>query len=61
MDNKTIEKWVWILIYGGLLLLSLGLFVLRGDAVFGHTLIGAGAAGVALGALLIWIRSRRGP
>jgi len=61
MDNKTIEKWVWILIYGGLLVLSFGLFVVRGDAVFGRTLIGAGAAGVVLGALLIWIRSRRGP
>jgi uncharacterized membrane-anchored protein YitT (DUF2179 family) len=61
MDNKTIEKWVWILIYGGLLVLSLGLFVLRQDAAFGRTLIAGGAAGVVLGALLIWIRSRRGP
>jgi len=61
MDNATIEKLIWVLIYGGLLVLSLGLFVLRQDGVFGHTLIGSGALGVALGALLIWIRSRRGP
>ena len=61
MDNATIEKLIWVLIYGGLLVLSLGLFVLRQDSVFGHTLIGVGGVGVALGAFLIWIRSRRGP
>jgi hypothetical protein len=61
MDNATIEKLIWVLIYGGLLVLSLGLFVLRQDGVFGHALIGGGAVAVALGALLIWVRSRRGP
>jgi hypothetical protein len=61
MTTPTLEKLIWILIYGGLLVLSLGLFVLRQDRAFGSTLIGAGAVAAAVGAVLIWIRSRRGP
>jgi hypothetical protein len=61
MTTPTLEKLIWILIYGGLLVLSLGLFVLRQDRVFGSTLIVAGAVAAAVGAVLIWIRSRRGP
>jgi hypothetical protein len=61
MDNTTIEKLIWILIYGGLLVLCLGLFVSRQDGALGGTLIGGGAIAAAAGAVLIWVRSRRGP
>jgi len=61
MSNDTLAKLIWILIYGGLLVISLGLFVSRQNGAFGGTLIGAGALAVAAGALLIWVRSRRGP
>ena len=61
MTNATIAKLIWILIYGGLLLISLGLFVSRQDGAFGGTLIGGGTLAVAAGAVLIWIRSRREP
>ena len=61
MSNSTLEKLIWLLIYGGLLVFCLGLFVARQDVTFGGALLGTGAACVALGAFLIWLRSRRGP
>ena len=60
MDAKRIEKWIWPLIYGGLLLLSLGLFVgRRTDGTgMGWALVLIGAAGVVAGAVLLVLRSR---
>ena len=58
MNVKRIEKWTWVLIYGGLLLLSLGLFVLRTSAVMGWALLLTGGAGVAAGIVLVVLRSR---
>ena len=58
MKPATVEACVWILIYGGLLLGCLGLFVGRSDAALGWTLGGAGAVLVAAGILLIYLRSR---
>ena len=60
MDAKRIEKWIWPLIYGGLLLLSLGLFVgRRTDGTgMGWALVLIGAAGVVAGAVLVVLRSR---
>ncbi|QPF74988.1 hypothetical protein G8A07_20085 [Roseateles sp. DAIF2] len=54
-----IERLVWILIYGGLLAASLGLFILRGgDELLGWFLIGKGGIAAAAGTVLIWVRSR---
>lgn len=61
MSNATLDKLTWLLIYGGLLVVSLGLFVQRTSAGLGWTLIVAGAAGTAGGVLLVWRRSRRDP
>jgi hypothetical protein len=58
MKPATVEVWIWTLIYGGLLLFSLGLFVGRGDASLGWTLGMVGAVLVATGVLLIYLRSR---
>jgi threonine/homoserine/homoserine lactone efflux protein len=58
MKPATVEAWVWILIYGGMLVLSLGLFVRRSDAALGWVLGVAGAVLVATGVLLIYLRSR---
>ena len=60
MDAKRIEKWIWPLIYGGLLLLSLGLFVGRriDGTGMGWALVLVGAAGVVAGAVLLVLRSR---
>ena len=60
MNAKRIEKWIWPLIYGGLLLLSLGLFVGRriDGTGMGWALVLIGAAGVVAGAVLVVLRSR---
>jgi hypothetical protein len=59
MKNATLETWVWVLIYGGLLLLSLGAFVLRADPAMGWGLLAAGAVALAVGVVLIAVRARR--
>ena len=61
MRTSTVEALVWVLVYGGLLLLCLGLFVLRGDATLGWLLLLAGGAIAVAGVALIYIRSRMGP
>ena len=58
MRTKTIEKWAWLLIYGGLLVLSLGLFLLRSSAGMGWALVLAGAAAAVAGGALVVARSR---
>ena len=64
MDAKRIEKWIWPLIYGGLLLLSLGLFVGRridgmGTGIgMSWAMVLIGVTGVVAGAVLLVLRSR---
>ena len=61
MKNSTLETLAWVLLYGGLLLLCLSVFVFRGGdaAQLGWTLVVAGAAGAGTGIVAIWLRSRR--
>lgn len=58
MNTKKIEKWVWILIYGGLLVMGLGLAMERQGGELGHLLVVSGIAAAAGGVFLIWLRSR---
>lgn len=59
MRAATLETWIWVLIYAGLLAVGLGLALQRqGDAALGWTLVVAGGIVAALGVLLIWVRSR---
>lgn len=59
MRAATLEAWVWVLIYGGLLAVGLGLALQRqGDAALGWTLVLVGGIVAALGVVLIWVRSR---
>lgn len=67
-----LERLIWILLYGGLLVCVLGLAVLqfgphswggKGDGmtdaeVLGYFLLGKGGLAVLAGALMIWLRSR---
>jgi len=59
MINAAMEKLVWVLIYSGLLLICLGVFLMRGDTIVGWVVVVAGALDAAAGAVLIWVRSRR--
>ena len=61
MKPSTIEVWVWLLVYGGLLTLCLGLAVGRIDPGLGWLLELGGAVVAALGVVLIVVRSRLPP
>jgi hypothetical protein len=61
MTTQAIDKLVWVLIYGGLLLVGLGVFVGRGDEGLGWTLVALGAVVAIAGAVLIGVRSRMPP
>ena len=58
MKHATVEIWIWVLIYGGMLFGCLGLFVVRRQDALGWTLGVAGAVLVAGGGLLLYLRSR---
>jgi hypothetical protein len=58
MSPAALEKLIWILIFGGLFVLSLGLFVERRDMAFGWGLVVTGGVASAVGVVLVWVRSR---
>jgi len=57
-STKRIETWVWILVYGGLIVVGLGLAVQRSDASLGWGIASIGGALIVGGAVLVWLRSR---
>jgi len=57
----TVERWIWILLYGGLLTLCFGLAVEDRDAALGWSLVTGGGVVAAAGILLIYVRSRMKP
>jgi membrane protein DedA with SNARE-associated domain len=59
MSTATrIDAWIWVVVYGGLIVLGVGLTVQRSDDALGWIVALVGALLVATGALLVWIRSR---
>lgn len=52
------EMLVWVFVYGGMLALTLGLFVLGRDDLLAHVLLAVGGVAVVCGVFLIWLRSR---
>lgn len=52
-----IENLTWVLIYGGLLAVVLGLATGRADEVVGWSLGAPGAVAAMIGLALIWVRS----
>ena len=59
MSNDTLDKLVWVCIYAGLFIVGLGIWFVEHHFAAGLSLAVAGGALVALGGLLIWLRSRR--
>ncbi|WP_428423832.1 hypothetical protein [Methylibium sp.] len=58
MKTEKLDKLIWALIFGGMALLMLGLWVIDRSAVLGHGLAWGGGGVVLVGALLIRVRSR---
>ena len=55
---KRMQQLIWVLIYGGLLTLVLGLSVQRTDEAMGWSMVIGGGGFSLLGAVLIYVRSR---
>ena len=61
VSNKSVarlQSLIWILIYGGLLTLVLGLSVQRLDDAIGWSMVVVGGIVAAAGFVLIYVRSR---
>jgi vacuolar-type H+-ATPase subunit I/STV1 len=55
---QRLQRLIWVLIYGGLLTLVLGLSMQRSDDALGWSMVTAGALLALVGAVLIYVRSR---
>ncbi len=53
-----LQALIWVLIYGGLLTLVLGLSVQRTDDTLGWSLVVSGGVVAVIGFVLIYVRSR---
>jgi undecaprenyl pyrophosphate phosphatase UppP len=58
VNTPRIERWIWILIYAGLIALGVGLAVQRSDASLGGGIAIGAVALIVVGVALIWVRSR---
>jgi hypothetical protein len=61
MSAQRIENWIWVLIYGGLISLSLGWFVTPLRGPWGELMISGGIVAAIVGVVLIFVRSRMKP
>lgn len=58
MKPATVETLVWVLMYGGLLGVGLGIALQRSEPALGWALIVTGSVLAAAGVVLIYVRSR---
>lgn len=56
--HARLEKWIWILIYGGLFVMILGIATGRTDATLGWSIAVPGGVVAVVGFALIYVRSR---
>jgi len=59
MKSKQLETVAWLLIYSGLLIGALGLFLTAQGSALGTVLTVVGVLDAFAGIVLIWVRSRR--
>jgi len=55
---RRIGTLIWVLIYGGLFGVGLGIALERSGASYGWAVICVGTVGIAVGCVLVWVRSR---
>ncbi|MBW8830142.1 MAG: hypothetical protein JF606_12025 [Burkholderiales bacterium] len=58
MKSSTLDKLIWVFIYGGLLCVGLGVSVGHSDDALGWKVVIGGLMTAAIGALLVYVRSR---
>lgn len=58
MKTSTLETLIWVLIYGGLIGVGLGLSVQRRDGDLGRIVLVVGSVVALAGVVLIYVRSR---
>ncbi|TAG34012.1 MAG: hypothetical protein EAZ34_06700 [Polaromonas sp.] len=56
-----LHKVTWTLIFGGLLLLTFGIFVAKTDGVIGWSMVATGGVLTVVGMVLIYVRSTLKP
>jgi uncharacterized membrane protein HdeD (DUF308 family) len=59
--HAALEKWIWVLIYGGLLLVILGIATGRTNEAIGWSVAMPGAVLAVVGIVLIYVRSKFKP
>ena len=55
---RRIGTLIWVLIYGGLFGVGLGIALERSGESYGWSVIVAGMVAIAAGCVLVWVRSR---
>ena len=58
MNTRRVEVWVWVLVYLGLVVIGVGMAAQRSDTTLGWGITVAGFVLLAIGVVLIWVRSR---
>lgn len=61
MSTDALDKLIWLLVFGGMAAIGLGLSLAKAASPLGYTLVSAGALAVLVGAVLIVVRSRLKP
>jgi hypothetical protein len=61
MNVRTVEKLIWVLIFGGLFAAGFGVVLDRQGSALGWPICIAGGLALVVGFVLIWLRSRMPP
>ena len=59
MSNAALQKLIWVLIYGGLLSVVLGLSIQKTDDPLGWSIVVGGGVVAAVGVVLVFVRAAR--
>ena len=56
--TQRIGTIIWVLIFGGLFVVGIGIALERSGESYGWNVIAAGALAIVVGCVLVWVRSR---
>ena len=58
VSTQRIGTLIWVLIFGGLFVLGIGIALERSGESYGWNVIAAGALAIVVGCVLVWVRTR---